>query len=85
MRVYCKDNYDTGGVFGRYNKSAFELAATLQLHECCKAESARAEALSQPAELKLVPEERGCLRKAWGDVALVGNRTSEKGTSRQFR
>jgi hypothetical protein len=69
------------------NKNA---AATLQLQECCGVENARGTSKLvlkhslQSAELKLVPEEGGGLRKAWGDVALVGNRTSERGTSHQF-
>jgi hypothetical protein len=39
----------------------------------------------QSAELELMPKECGSFRKAWGNVTLVGNRTSEKVTSRQFR
>ena len=69
------------------NKNA---ATTLQLQECCKVESACgtsklvSEHSLQSAELKLVPEEGGSLRKPWGDVTLVGNRTSERETSHQF-
>ena len=32
----------------------------------------------QSAELKLVTKERRSLRKSWSDVALIGNRASEK-------